>query len=267
MGKSETNYFVSNKELWNAKTDIHKESAFYDVSGFLKGKNTLNSIELEALGDVRGKSMLHLQCHFGLDTLSWARLGADVTGADFSDKAIAAARTLNEQSGQQAKFVCANIYDLPDVLDEKYDIVFTSYGTIGWLPDLNRWAKVIRHFLKPGGIFLLVEFHPVVWMFDDNFQQIKYSYFNKGVIETSQDGTYADRQADIHHKEYGWNHPLGDVFAALTTHGLQVQSFDEFDYSPYDCFSDMVEVATGQFQIKSLQGKLPMVYALQAVHY
>ena len=155
-------YFNINKSLWNGKTAIHVKSDFYDVESFKKGKSSLNFIELEALGDVKGKSILHLQCHFGLDTLSWARLGANVTGVDFSDKAIDYARSLNSELGLNAKFILSNVYDLKNNLDEKFDIVFTSYGTIGRLPDLNRWADVVSHFLKPGGTFFMVEFRNVV---------------------------------------------------------------------------------------------------------
>ena len=177
MSITEKNYFDSNKELWNKKTAIHKNSDFYDLKGFMNGNNTLKDIELKELGNVKGKNILHLQCHFGLDTLSWARLGADVTGIDFSDEAISTAKQINKEAKLDAEFICSNVYDLKAKLNKKYDIVFTSYGVIGWLPDLNRWADIINYFLNPGGVFYMVEFHPVLWMMDDDFKQIKYSYF------------------------------------------------------------------------------------------
>lgn len=167
-----------NKEYWDGLTEIHEKSKFYDVEGFIKGKSSLNFIELEALGDVKEKSLLHLQCHFGMDTLSWARLGAKVTGIDISDKAVKLARSLNERLKLDAEFISSNIYDLKEKTDKKFDIVFTSYGVTGWLPDLDKWGGIISHFLKPGGIFFIAEFHPVVWMFDDDFKYLKYSYFH-----------------------------------------------------------------------------------------
>ena len=123
-------YLKKNRELWNEITPIHARSAFYDVEGFKKGRSTLDSIELEELGDVSGKSLLHLQCHFGLDTLSWARRGAKVTGVDFSDEAITQARSLSEETSIKANFICSNIYDLPDVIEDQFDIIFTSYGIL-----------------------------------------------------------------------------------------------------------------------------------------
>lgn len=257
-------YFESNKSLWNQKTAFHKDSDFYNLKDFKAGKSSLNSIELEELGDVNGKSLLHLQCHFGMDTLSWARLGAKATGVDLADEAIELAQSLNDDLGLDAEFICSNIYDLKAHLNTKFDIVFTSYGTIGWLPDLDKWADIITHFLKPGGVFYMVDFHPVLWMFDNYFQHFEYSYFNKGVLVEETTGTYADKNAPIKHKEYGWNHPLSEIITALRTSGLQLNLLHEFDYSPYDCFNNTVKIAEGKWQIKGLEGKLPMLYSIMA---
>lgn len=265
MTEAEEKYFKSNQELWNKRTAIHKSSDFYDLDGFRKGKNVLNEIELNELGQVSGISMLHLQCHFGLDSMSWSRLGAQVTGVDFSKSAIDTAEDLNTELGLDANFICSNIYDLKNNLDQKYDIVFTSYGTIGWLPDLERWADTIRHFLKPGGIFYIAEFHPVIWMFDDDFSKLTYSYFNQGVIETEQEGTYADKHSKIKQKEYSWNHSIGDVVNALIKFGLSLQSLNEFNYSPYDCFPNTIKNEEGNFYIQGYEGVLPMVYSIKAV--
>jgi 2-polyprenyl-3-methyl-5-hydroxy-6-metoxy-1,4-benzoquinol methylase len=261
----EENYFDANRKSWDARTAIHVKSKFYDLEGFINGKNQLNSIELEALGDVRGKSMLHLQCHFGLDSMSWSRLGAKVTGVDFSEKAITVARDVATRTKLDARFICANIYDLPNQLDETFDIVFTSYGVIGWLPDLDRWASIISRYLKPGGVFYMAEFHPVVWMFDDAFTRIDYSYFNKDVITTQQNGTYTDRDANISSTEYGWNHSIAEVFRALHSNGMAIQAIEEFDYSPYNCFQNMVGDGKGGYYIKGYEGKLPMVYSVRGV--
>jgi ubiquinone/menaquinone biosynthesis C-methylase UbiE len=257
-------YFNANKELWNQRTMVHKDSSFYDLHSFLNGKSSLNKIEVEELGDVKGKKILHLQCHFGMDTLSLARMGAKVTGIDLSDTAISEARKLNEQLGLDAEFICCNVYDLKDHLSEEFDIVFTSYGVIGWLPDLNKWAKIISHFTKPNGFFYMAEFHPVVWMMDENFERIKYYYHNQELIEIDSEGTYTDRSADVKGKEYSWNHSISEVLNALISHGLQLSFFNEYSYSPYPCFNNIVQGPDGNWRVKGLEDKIPMVYSLKA---
>ena len=267
-------YFVANKHLWNQRTTIHKDSSFYNLAGFKAGENVLTPIELNELPDVKGKTMLHLQCHFGMDSLNWARLGADVTGVDLSDVAIKEAKKLNDDpsilrqaqysGGMNAKFICSNVYDLKEHLDEKFDIVFTSYGTIGWLPDLDKWAEIVNYYLKPGGIFYIADFHPVVWMFDDEFTHIQYYYENRELIVTENYGTYTDRKADIKGKEYSWNHSTSELLNALIKQDLQIQHFNEFMYSPYSNFTNSVETSKGQWQIKGMEGKIPMVYSVLA---
>ncbi|MES2704366.1 MAG: class I SAM-dependent methyltransferase [Bacteroidota bacterium] len=257
-------YLEINKALWNEKTRHHVESAFYNVEGFVKGETSLKPFELALLGDVRGKSILHLQCHFGQDTLSLARMGARTTGADFSEDAIAQAQELNEELGLSAEFICTDIYNLPQVLDKQYDIVFTSYGTVGWLPDMQRWAAVVARYVKPGGFFLIVDFHPVLWMYSNDFTHIQYSYFNKEAIVETLEGTYANKDADIKKTEVGWNHSLSEIMQALLDAGLHIKRFEEYDHSPYDCFQNMVETAPGQYNIAGKEGKLPMVYAIKA---
>ncbi|AMM51689.1 methyltransferase type 12 [Rufibacter sp. DG15C] len=264
--EAQPDYIAQNRHAWNLRTGVHKDSAFYDVEAFKKGKTSLNPLELEALGDVKGKKLLHLQCHFGQDTLSWARLGAKATGVDLSDAAIELAQQLNQQLGLDAEFVCCNVYDLPQHLQGEYDIVFTSYGTIGWLPDLDKWAEVINHFLKPGGTFFIAEFHPAVWMFDNNFSYIQYPYFNTGgpIIEEST-GTYTDRDAPIQYTEYSWNHALSEVMTALLKQGLQLVEFKELPYSYYNCFANMEQGTDGFWRIKGMDEKLPMMYSLNMV--
>lgn len=260
--KNPLDYKSTNRTSWNLKTETHYNSKFYDMEGFLKGNTSLNEIDLEVLGDLNGKSVLHLQCHFGQDTLSLERLGATVTGVDFSDEAINRANSLAKSLGSNAKFICCDLYDLPKYLSKQFDIVFTSYGTIGWLPDLNKWAHIISSFLKPQGRFVFIEFHPVLWMYDVNFDEIAYSYFNRGPIIETEKGTYADREADVTLDYVMWNHGLGEVFSSLLSNGIEIESFKEYDYSPYNCFKDMVQLETKKFGISSLKGKLPMVYAL-----
>ncbi|CAM4087337.1 class I SAM-dependent methyltransferase [Gillisia limnaea] len=262
--KKENNYIEINRQSWNNKTDTHLKSEFYDLDSFLKGKTSLNSIELDLLGDVSGKTILHLQCHFGQDTISLSRLGAEVTGVDLSDKAIESAKQIAKDTKSNANFVCCDIYDLPIHLDKQFDIVFTSYGTIGWLPDLDKWAKIVSQYLKPTGQFVFVEFHPVVWMFDDNFKKISYNYFNSGAIVESESGTYADKSADITQESVTWNHSLSELINSLIKNGLEIKSFDEFDYSPYNCFNKTTEFETKKYRIKHLDNKIPMVYSIVA---
>lgn len=259
-------YISTNKELWNKRTRVHVSSDFYDVPGFLNGKNSLKEIELPLLGNVEQQHILHLQCHFGQDTLSLARMGAITTGVDLSDAAIAQANELTQQLGleNKARFVCCDLYSAPEYLNSTFDTVFTSYGTIGWLPDLDKWAAVIHHFLKPGGHFVMADFHPTLWMLDDNMKEITYAYFNTETIVEETEGTYTDRGSNIQHASYSWNHPLSEIVTALTAQGLQLQVFQEFDYSPYNCFRNTIE-KNGRFYINGLEGKLPMVYAFKFI--
>jgi 2-polyprenyl-3-methyl-5-hydroxy-6-metoxy-1,4-benzoquinol methylase len=257
-------YLEVNRDLWNAKTPIHLNSEFYDVPAFKAGKSSLNPAELESLGDVKGKSILHLQCHFGMDSLSWSRLGAKVTGVDLSDRAIEAAKELNNELGLDAEFICSDVYDLKSVLDKKFDIVFTSYGTIGWLPELDPWAEVVSHFLKPGGIFFIAEFHPVRWMYDDDCKNIDYSYFNVEPIIEEISASYADRDRIIKHLSYGWNHPLSEVFTSLMKQNLVITEFKEYPYSYYKLLNFTVKNELGYWEIKGLEGKFPLMYSLKA---
>jgi len=256
-------YLDYNREAWNAKVSSHLESDFYRLDDFKSGWNSLSEIEIPLLGDLKGKSVLHLQCHFGQDTLSMARMGALCTGLDLSDEAVTAARRLGEELQLQADFVVGDVYQAPEILRQQYDLVFSSYGTIGWLPDMDRWAQVVASSLKPGGSFVFAEFHPVIWMHSGDFKEIEYSYFNREKIEEIETGTYADREADISHRTISWNHDLGEVLSALLAQGLILESFQEHDFSPYNCFMNMVETAERRFQIKGLEGKIPMVYSLK----
>lgn len=261
---SQIDYILKNKNTWNMKTEHHVESDFYDVENFMKGKSSLNDIELDLLGDVSGKSILHLQCHFGQDTLSLERTGAIVTGVDLSDKAIEQANVLTKKLNSKATFICCDVYDLPKHLDKKFDIVYTSYGTIGWLPDIDKWANIISTFLKPQGKFIFADFHPVVWMFDNDFKEIYYNYFKSEPIVEIENGTYANTNAPIQTESITWNHSISEVLTALLNKGIELQAFREFNYSPYNCFNNMEEFEPKKYRIKSLGNKIPMVYAIVA---
>ena len=162
-----------------------------------------------------------------------------------------------------ATFICCDLYDLPQHLDEQFDIVFTTYGTIGWLPDIDRWAAIVSRYLKPQGEFIFVEFHPVVWMLDNELKQITYRYFNDDAIIEELEGTYADKPAAITLETVSWNHGLGEVIQSLLDQQLQLLSFQEFDYSPYDVFSNSIKIAPSRFQVQHHGNKLPMLYSLK----
>ncbi len=197
-------YYEVNKRRWNELVNIHAKSDEYDLDGFLAGTNSLHSIELEALGAVSGKSLLHLQCHFGLDTLSWGRLGARVTGVDFSETAIELARSLAARIGVDAEFICSNVYDFPKHLDGKFDVVFTSYGALCWLHDMATWADIVSHYLRPGGTFFMAEFHPFMWVFDYEFPselKVKYRYWQGEKPDYYEaEGSYADPDAKVENR-------------------------------------------------------------------
>jgi SAM-dependent methyltransferase len=261
-------YYEVNRKRWNELVDIHAKSDEYDLDGFIAGKNSLHSVELETLGGVSGKSLLHLQCHFGLDTLSWGRLGAKVTGVDFSDTAIELARSLAARIGVDAQFICSNVYDLPKRLDEKFDVVFTSYGALCWLPDMEAWARIISRYLKPGGILFMVEFHPFMWVFDEEHPsefRIKYGYWQGEEPDYYEsDGTYANQDAKVENKgSYEWAHPMSEVVNALIGAGLTIQELGEYPFSVDG--TQMAFMETVEDGYSRLPGyDLPLMYSIKA---
>ena len=261
---SNKEYFSANKATWNDKVKVHAKSDMYNMQAFKDGKSSLMKYETEALGDVSGKSLLHLQCHFGQDTLSWSRLGASSVGVDLSDAGITLARELNEELKLDAKFVCCNVLDTSKHVKETFDIVFTSYGVIGWLPDLKPWGKMIAEKLNRGGTFYMVEFHPIVWMFDylEGKPIMKYGYMQDEVIYEEYEGTYANQESKMITKEYGWNHGLSEVINALTEAGLQIEYLNEYDEAPYNVLPDLEETESGMYVTKD---KLyPLIFEVKA---
>jgi SAM-dependent methyltransferase len=267
-------FIAQNRDLWDAWTRIHVGSEFYDVASFRSGERPIRikPFELEELGSVEGRSLLHLQCHFGLDTLSWARMGATVTGADLSPASIEAARALAEELGIPATFVCANLYDLPAVLDaeEGFDVVYTSHGVLGWLPDIEGWARVVAHFLKPGGTFYLAEGHPVAMVFDDEGVapgelRLRYPYWShEEPISLPAQGSYADREAPTDGLvEHGWDHSLGEIVTALADVGLRIEFLHEFPSSNWQ-LPFTVPGPDGFRLPGELDGRLPLSFSLKA---
>jgi SAM-dependent methyltransferase len=241
----------------------------YDVAGFKAGKCTLDRIELEEVGDVAGRKLLHLQCHFGQDSMSWARLGARVTGVDFSPKAIDLARSLAGELALDARFICADVYDLPAVLAGEFDIVFTSLGVLCWLRDLGEWARIVSRFLKSGGTFYLRESHPVVNAFDNSRAarglDVRHSYFHRPEpARWEPEGSYADPNAAVSHPSFEWTHSLSDVLNALLGAGLRLDFVHEFPYSSHDHFPFMEQGADGRWRIRGKPDTIPLMFSVKA---
>lgn len=263
-------YMKANKELWDKLAKIHHRSEFYDVEGFLKGNQTLDPIELEELPDLSGKKLLHLQCHFGMDTLSLARLGAESTGVDFSPDAIDLANELSKTAKVDAKFICSNVYDLPQDLEDKFDVVFTSAGVIMWLPDLKEWAKIIAHFLKPGGFFYIREFHPFGYVFDDDEDvtelRVRYPYFQgKDPLGFEDEGSYADEDAKTGKMQsFEWNHPISRIINVLIDAGFTIDFFHEFPVTTYKAIPFMTETESGRWVLPENEDKIPLMFSIKA---
>lgn len=260
-----------NLAWWNERVSHHFNSKFYDMERFYQTRNSLTPIELAEVGAVQGKTLLHLQCHFGQDTLSWAHLGAQVTGIDFSDEAIKTARQLAEQLNIDAHFIQTNVYDtVAAVGGKQFDIVFTSYGVIYWLGDLDRWAQVAAACLAPGGIFYIAEMHPFLYVFDENDSandgrlRLGYPYFHRmepGAEELS--GTYAQRNAPTTvNKHYFWAHSFSDIINALLRAGLRLEFVHEHDKVVCPYFQSMQTQDPDGFWRTNYD--LPLMFSIRA---
>lgn len=269
---------AANRRNWNERTPIHAASRFYDVAGFKAGRITLSDVEQREVGPVAGRSLLHLQCHFGLDTMSWARLGAVATGVDFSDAAIRQARALNEEAGLHVRFVEANVYDLPGVLEQKFDVVYTAVGVLCWLPDLAAWARVAAHFAKPGGMFYIMDTHPTLAVFeaeDDaagaspiDSLRVRYPYFPNphGLFFPGGAPSYAG-DAAVETGCYEWPHSISEILNAVADAGLALEFFHEFDANRYRAFPGMVADGDGWWRFPGTAAggrSLPQLFSLRA---
>lgn len=199
----------------------------------------------------------HLQCHFGLDTLCWARLGAEVTGVDLSPVAIANAESIAHQAGVKGRFVCSDLYSFGENSSEQFDVVFTSYGAVCWLPDIEKWAAVVAQSLKPGGTFYIAEFHP----FYDIFAG--YSYFHQAEPDVEEEGTYTENDNGEISTLMTWAHPISSVVNALIKAGIEITQLNEYPYSPYNCFEGMVEREQGKYYLSHKEQAIPLVYTIK----
>jgi SAM-dependent methyltransferase len=271
VAKTDDAWLERNRALWEEWTPIHARSEFYDLESFKRGGIRLRKYEIEEVGPVSGKDLLHLQCHFGIDTLSWARLGAHVTGADFSPRAVALAASLAEELGLDARFLVSNVYDLPSNLDGEFDVVYTSRGAINWLPDIRGWARVAAHFVRPGGIVYMTELHPVAGAFMDEGVkpgelQLAYPYWEDGSAVTFDVTTsYADE--NLHHAEQkatSFGHGLGEIVNALIDAGLRIESLREFPFVDWK-LDFLVQGDDGLWRLPGeLDGRMPLFFSLRA---
>jgi SAM-dependent methyltransferase len=265
-------YVAANRAYWDYLVDLHLKSDSYAVAQFKAGGCTLDQIELAEVGEVRGKSLLHLQCHFGQDTLSWARRGASVWGADFSQPAITAARSLAAELKLEAEFICCEFSALPDLLNRQFDIVFTSAGVLPWLPDLRAWAKVAAHFVKPGGFFYIREFHPSGYTFLDDDEtaaepRLHYPYFEREFpLAEEAYGSYAIAD-ETRFIIYEWPHSLSEVINSLIDAGLQLEFLHEFPFSTYNSHPFLRQSEDGRWRYPALPDGIPLMFSLKATKH
>ena len=264
--------FEANRSLWEVWTRIHAAGEFYDLEGFKAGGVRIRPYEIELVGDVTGRSLLHLQCHFGIDTLSWARLGARVTGADISPTAIELARSLAIELGfPEARFVESNLYDLPAALEGDFDVVYTSRGVLGWLPDIRAWARVVAHFVAPGGTFFITEAHPVMNVFENEGVapgelRLAYPYWeHEAPLIFPVTGSYADPSAEVGDEtEHSWDHGLGEIVTALVEAGLVIERLVEHPFLGWKV-DFLVDDGTDRWVLPpDAGGELPLMFSLVA---
>lgn len=273
MRRTSESYEELNRRYWNEVTPVHENAAaMYPVEQFLAGASTLDEVEVRAMGDVRGLSLLHLQCHFGMDTLSWARLGAEVTGVDISDESIRAARRLAKRAGLDASFLERNVLDLEARPLGRFDRVYTSKGALCWLRDLEAWGRIVANHLNPGGVLYLLEMHPLLYLFDEYDRQpgtlvVDGNYFHHPEPLSDEPGSYpdyADPDYTPRRRSYEWAWSVSDVVNALARAGLRIEEMEEFDRLFFKGFSSMERDEDGWWRLPGMEGRVPMAFSLKA---
>lgn len=260
---------AANRKDWDALVPYHFDSTFYGVDSFLKGRSTLGSLELRGVGSVREKQLLHLQCHLGLDTLSWARRGAVVTGVDFSLKAIEAARKLALTAHLSAEFIKADVYRLPPKLKDRFDIVFASWGVLAWLPDMAGWARAAASCLREDGFLYLLDHHPVIHIFDDALTQdelrVSGSYFHHKRPEETTPGSYAaGRNAPVSFPRHQWQQSIQDILGGVIGSGLIIESFLEHEMLPHQQFPFLRRGRDNYWRMPADGARIPLSFSLKA---
>ncbi|WP_030801386.1 class I SAM-dependent methyltransferase [Streptomyces sp. NRRL S-337] len=261
----------TNRARWDERVAIHTASDFYDQERFRRVRDVLRDFETAEVGDVTGRTLLHLQCHFGQDTLSWAHRGAArVVGLDFSEPAVEAARELAAELGygpDRAAFVAADVYDAAEAApDASYDIVYTGIGALNWLPDLERWADTAASLVAPGGFLYLAEFHPLADSLDDETgARIVHDYFSRDAWVDEVPGTYADFEAPtVNNRSVEWQHPLGDVVSAVAGAGLRIDFLHEHDMTMFQRFAALRRGDDGYYRFPGDRPRVPLMYSLRA---
>jgi SAM-dependent methyltransferase len=261
----------ANRRNWDERVAVHRadRTGFYSVYEFRRGADVLGPIEAGEVGDVAGKRLLHLQCHFGLDTLSLARRGAQVTGVDFSPAAIATARELAAEAGLAARFVECNVYDARAAVAGSFDIVYVTWGAIGWLNDIRRWTTLVAAFLAPGGFFYLAEGHPFAMMLHAEGDRL-FSHFpwrsapDEPIVEDSPKTYTGDATIFTHTKFYCWNHAFSDILSGLIDHGLRIDFLHEHEAVPWQIYPMAVESEDGMFRLPDGSPRIPLAFSLRA---
>ncbi|GAA2258823.1 class I SAM-dependent methyltransferase [Streptomyces amakusaensis] len=261
----------ANRSNWDGRVPIHVASDFYDLDAFRAGKEVLRDFEVAEVGEVTGRTLLHLQCHFGQDTLAWARRGAKrVVGLDFSEPAVEAARGLATDLGMgpdRAAFVAADVYDAREAVpDPVYDIVYTGTGALSWLPDIRSWAETAASLVAPGGFLYLAEFHPITDVLDDGTgSHVVHDYFSREPWIEDETDTYTDSDAKlVHTRSVEWQHPIGDVVSAICATGLRLEFLHEHDVSLFPRFDNFVTADDGYYRFPAEKPKIPLMYSLKA---
>jgi len=266
-------YLEANLANWNDRVPIHAGPDGYGIERFVREPDRLTDVvefDRRYLGDVSGRTLLHAQCHIGTDTLSWAKLGAKVTGIDFSAPALSVARDMAAELGFDARFIESDLYGSPTVLAEEFDIVYTGVGAINWLPDIRRWAEVMAIFTRPGGTFYMREAHPILWALDDLRDDgelvVSYPYFETDdPITWDEDTTYLGSGVLEHTTTHSWNHGIGEIVTALMEAGFRIELFEEHRFLEWLAVRHMVEVE-GRYLLPAAQrDRIPLMYSLRAV--
>jgi SAM-dependent methyltransferase len=266
-----------NREVWDEHAALHASGATsYPVEAFKAGRAGLRPNTPDDLGDVRGKRMLHLQCHFGMDSLMWVRQGAIVTGVDFSPVGIAEAKKLSEETGLVTEFIEADVCALPDRLSGEFDLVVNYFGVLPWVGDLRKWARGISRCLKSGGVFYLADCHPIALAMEVADGELVpwpcVDYFGDGkaVRYESLSGTYAAPSAETRHNvSYQWPHSLQEIIGSLIEAGMRIEYLHEFPYTYYEKYSGEGEKIMWQderewWRLIKGDGFVPLMFSIQA---
>jgi len=259
-------WIETNRAWWDERAPLHAQSKSYDLAGFLAGRDTLRPYEPVEVGDVKGKTLLHLMCHIGLDTLSWARRGAQVTGLDFSDSALEIAADTAARTGVDAEFIVADVYKSAEALAPRtFDIVYTGTGVLQWLPDIDAWARNVAALVAPGGIFYLADFHPFGDIIDDEVKSLRRSYFDRGPFVEQQPGSYADQRAQTTANTSAmWTHHIGSIVNALATAGLRLEFLHEYDFTDAPSFYGLEQDEDGFWRFPEGRWQIPLMFSLRA---